>query len=101
MMKIFLSQPMNGMSEKEIMNEREIASEVARDTHKGKEVEILNTFISDAYEEKHAGLKYLAESIRMLDEADEIWMLPGWEDARGCRIERACAEEYGIPVREY
>ena len=101
MIKIFLSQPMNGISEEEIMKGREIASEVIRNTHKGKEVEILNTFISEAYEEKHAGLKYLAESIRMLDEADEIWMMPGWERARGCRIERACAEAYGIPVREY
>ena len=99
MIKVFLSQPMNGRSEEEIAVERTAVSKAIRNTHKGEDVEIIDTFISEAHDEKHPGLLYLAESIRMLDEADEIWMLSGWENARGCRIERACAEAYGIPVK--
>ena len=101
MIKVFLSQPMNGKTDEDIAIERNIAIKEIRNMHKDEKVWILDTFISEAYDEKHPGLKYLAESIRMLDEADEIWMLPGWENARGCRIERACAEAYGIPVKEY
>ena len=25
---------------------------------------------------------------------------PGWQNARGCRIEHQCATDYGIPVME-
>jgi hypothetical protein len=100
-MKIFLSQPMNGRSEEELKKEREEVSSTIRDIYKDIDVEIINTFISESYDEKHFGLKYLAESIRLLDEADEIWMLPGWENARGCKIELACAKSYDIPVKWY
>ena len=39
-------------------------------------------------------------NIEFLAKADVAVFAPGWEYARGCRIERQCAEEYGIPVME-
>lgn len=38
----------------------------------------------------------LAKAIDVLAEADIVYFCPDWEDARGCKIERQCAVEYGI-----
>lgn len=45
-------------------------------------------------------LDYLARSIEFLAKADVAIFAPGWQNARGCRIEHQCAEDYGIPVME-
>ena len=42
------------------------------------------------------GLKYLAKSLELLADADVAYFAPGWDKARGCRIENECAIEYGI-----
>lgn len=32
--------------------------------------------------------------------ADALYLAPGWQDARGCRIEKAVATEFSIPIIE-
>ena len=46
-----------------------------------------------AYQDRIASLQLLAK-------ADIAYFAPGWEDARGCKIENTCAKEYGIQVIE-
>jgi nucleoside 2-deoxyribosyltransferase len=41
---------------------------------------------------------YMKEAIKMLMEADSIYMLDGWEGSRGARIEHLLAQELNIPV---
>jgi len=41
-------------------------------------------------------LHYLAKSLEYLAEADIAYFVPGWENARGCKLEHQCAVEYGI-----
>ena len=45
------------------------------------------------YEE---GMKLCLELLKM---CDELWLCPGWEQSRGCRIEKETAEQCGIPIR--
>ena len=96
MAKVFISQPMKGKTDQEILEERANAFSLIKSSHSG--YELIDTFIDDDLDEKHEGLKYLAKSIEMLDEAVGVWMLKGWEEARGCRIEHECAKAYCIPV---
>lgn len=96
MAKVFISQPMNGKTDQEILTEREQAFAIIKKNHPG--YELIDTFINEELSENHAGLKYLAKSIEMLDDAVGVWFLKGWENARGCRIEHECAEAYGIPI---
>lgn len=96
MAKVFISMPMKGKTEQEILEERANAFSVIRENHPG--YELIDTFIDEALDEKHCGLKYLAKSLEMLDEATGAWFLKGWENARGCRIEHECAKAYGIPI---
>lgn len=95
-MNVFISMPMNGKSDEEILIERADAYALIKNAL--PDAELIDTFIDEQLVEKHGGLKYLAKSIEMLDEADAVWMLKGWENARGCKIEHDCAKAYGIPV---
>ena len=95
-MKVFISQPMNGKTEEEILAERADAFALIKSLI--PDAELIDTFIGDQIAENHSGLKYLAKSIEMLDEAEDIWMMPGWKAARGCRIEHDCAKAYSIPI---
>ena len=95
--KIFISQPMRGKTNEQIAEERIKAIE-----HVGKffdtyDIEILDTFFADKFGNAPA-LYYLGESILQLSEADFAYFAPGWEDARGCVIERMCCEMYEIPI---
>lgn len=93
--KVFISQPMAGKTREQIITERiQALEEVTRIL--GTDVEIIDTVLNlgkDALP-----LEYLGESIKLLARADAIYMMDGWENARGCRIEHECAEAYGIPV---
>lgn len=95
-MKVFISQPMKGKSDEQILADRADAYALIRSVC--PDAELIDTFIDENLSEKHGGLRYLSKSIDMLDEADAVWMLKGWEDARGCKIEHDCAIAYGIPV---
>lgn len=45
-------------------------------------------------------LEYLGESIKYLSQADLAVFCPGWETARGCRVEHMCCQEYGVHIVE-
>lgn len=42
--------------------------------------------------------QYMAIAVAMLQQADMICMLPGWETSRGASAEKAYAESVGMPV---
>lgn len=94
---IFISQPMNGRTDDEIMTERNRAIEFAR--NKFGDVDALETFFDD-FGPAAKPLDYLARSIEYLAKADVAIFAPHWQDARGCRIEHQCAVDYGIPMME-
>jgi hypothetical protein len=93
MKKLFISQPMNGKTNEEILRERKEAINIAKDIV--GEVEVLETFF-DGFGSDKKPLHYLAKSLECLAEADVAYFVPGWENARGCKIEHQCAVEYGI-----
>ena len=82
--KIFISQPMNGRTDEQVLQERKALIHWAK---------------------KKLGpaakpLDYLARSIEFLAKADVAVFAPSWQDARGCRIEHQCAADYGISIME-
>lgn len=94
---IFISQPMGGRSDDEINAERRRVIELARQQF--GDVDVLETFFSN-FGPAAKPLDYLARSIEFLAKADVAIFAPGWQAARGCRIEHQCALEYGILVME-
>ena len=102
-MKVFISIPMAGKTEQQIKDEMaEIRKDAcARLDKSPDEVEFLDSFFEDYKPEGgNISLKFLAKSIMCLADADCIYMAPGWNTARVCRIEHTCASEYGLQVIE-
>lgn len=98
MKKLFVSQPMNGKSSDEILKERKYLIAMA-ETYPGETLEVLDTFFEDAPADAKP-LWYLGESLKYLASADLAVFARDWACERGCRIEHASAEEYGIPMME-
>lgn len=103
--KLFISQPMRGLSEEEILRERE---EIKRNVKSkieefmGEPVEVIDSYFQDYPGEscKSIPIWYLGKSIKLLSEADIVYFGGDWRNARGCRIEHKVAEEYGIQIIE-
>lgn len=94
MKKLFISQPMKGKSDEEILIEREKAITKAQEMV-GEPVEVLDSFFQNAPADARP-LWFLGKSLELLSIADVAYFADGWKDARGCRIEHECAVEYGI-----
>lgn len=92
-----ISQPMAGLTDEEIEKTRNNA--IAFLESEGYEV--INTKFTDEYykeNRKNKALMYLAKSLDNMTRVDAVLFCPGWEDARGCRIEHQAAEDYGIQI---
>ena len=95
-MKVFISQPMNGRTEDEILNERE---EICKTFNITKD-ELIDSYEKDFGQFKNynrINVGYLGDSIRLLGYSDLVIFAPYYDRARGCRIEHMVCEEYGIP----
>jgi hypothetical protein len=93
MMKAMISQPMRGKTGKQIRSERQEAVKFLE----ARGYEAVNTVFPDFEPAGSAPLKYLAKSIEAIADVDLVYFINGWKTARGCRIERQCCEDYGIP----
>ncbi len=96
MKKIFISQPMNGLSNEEIKRNRSNAILKLPKFMNGESFEIIDSFFENAPHDA-TPLWYLSQSLELLSTADYAYFLEGWDTARGCKIENACAQEYNIP----
>lgn len=96
MKKLFISQPMRGKTDEEILKERAEIIEHAK-WITGEDLEVLDTFIQDAPADANP-LWYLAKSLEFLSMADCAIFAPHWAEFRGCNIEHLCAIEYGIQI---
>ena len=98
MKKLFISQPMRGKSDADILAERRRAIESAKEKL-GEPVEVIDSFFQESPADAKP-LWFLGKSLELLSGADIAYFVKGWQTARGCRIENTCAIEYGIPVIE-
>ncbi len=96
MKKLFISQPMKGKTDEEILAAREKAIRSAEEKL-GEPVEVIDSFFQSAPADARP-LWFLGKSLELLAKADVAYFANGWEDARGCRIENTCAIEYGIDL---
>ena len=94
MKKLFISQPMKGKTDEEILAVREKAIKAAEKLI-GEPVEVIDSFFQSAPVDAKP-LWFLGKSLELLSTADVAYFAPGWNDFRGCKIEHTCAVEYNI-----
>lgn len=106
---IFISQPMTGKSEEEILatRQKEIDKIHQRFDADGVEINIIASYIDDAtrkHFKEHVSddinwdIFWLSQSLERLAMADIIWLCDGWEYSNGCNIELECATRYGVGI---
>ena len=106
---IFISQPMTGKSEGEILATRQKAIDKIHQlaSKDGEQVNIIDSYIDDATRNEFQGrmgdatnwdIFWLSQSLQKLALADTIWLCDGWEHSKGCKIELSCAMQYGLDV---
>jgi hypothetical protein len=103
MNKIMISQPMNGLTEKQILETRNKFLEFAEKEN----FEIVNTYFKDEWfakiELKSIGVNkvpiyYLAKSLEKMALCNAVIFAKGWENARGCQIQHEVALQYGLDI---
>jgi len=94
-MKIFVSQPMSGLSENEIMETRKRVVDLLKKKFPGRNIDVIDQYHQDIPKDAHP-LKYLGSDIAMMADADIIVFAEGYIKSRGCYIERQVANTYGL-----
>lgn len=102
MIKLFVSQPMNGKTDADILNERNLVIASATFRIQKRElnppdIEVIDSFFQGAPHDAKP-LWYLGESLKKLAEADVAIFAKNWQKSRGCKIEHEAAVAYGIEV---
>ena len=106
---IFISQPMTGKSEEEILATRQKEIEKIHQFFDadGVEINIIASYIDDAtrkHFQKYTSddinwdIFWLSQSLERLAMADTIWLCDGWEYSKGCNVELECAIQYGLDI---
>ena len=106
---VFISQPMTGKSEEEILATRQEAIDKIHQlvNKDGEQVNIIDSYIDDATRNEFQGrmgdainwdIYWLSQSLQKLALADTIWLCDGWGHSKGCKIELECALKYGLDI---
>lgn len=99
-MKVFISVPMRGRTDQEIAGAITIAkSKLAKMAEENNEViEYVDNFVSmpQNTDIKNPSMYCLGGAIQKMSKCDTIYFCPGWQEARGCVIERHVAVLYGL-----
>jgi hypothetical protein len=97
-MKVFISQPMAGRSDEEIIEERKMVKDYLDHSlvavYEGRdEVALIDSFFKGT---EDPPLMCLGKALCLMAGADLAVFAPGWEKAKGCVIEHDCCRVYGI-----
>lgn len=94
---VFISQPMNGLTDDEIVNSRIRVTNYIVNKYIDKDVYIIPSYITeDVPCESNQELHNFARSIDLMSDADIVFFVKGYEKSRGCMLEHAIASAYGL-----
>lgn len=94
MKKVFISCPMRGLTDEEIK-----ARMLGLKRKLADNMPVTLTFLDSFFGDYDGNaVQFLGKSIELLGRADIALFATGYEEARGCVIEHAVAEAYGISI---
>ena len=97
--KLFISQPMRDKTNKQIELERIRAINTAKsklNINGDDKIEVIQSFFKDAPHDAKP-LWFLGKSFELLQTADVVFFVKGWNEYRGCKMENKAAHEYLEP----
>lgn len=103
---LFISQPMSGLTNDEILKVREKATQFISDKYPQNDVLVLPSYKEQPDNTYNAAsaVDLLGNAISLMAKANVIYFVPGWQKSRGCQIENEVArrwlEETGVELIE-
>lgn len=98
-MKIYISIPITGLDyETQKAKADKYAQRIYELGHDYFNPFSVAAFISAEHGTKEETAYYMGEDIKNLLLCDAVYMAKGWENSKGCNVEKFVAETYGIPV---
>ena len=106
---LFISQPMSGLSEEEILKNRQDAIKFIQDKFPEYNIVAIDSFkpAPDQGEQdfnQKTAVAMLGEALTKLALADIVYFIPGWKKSKGCQIENEVArrwlEDTGVTIIE-
>ncbi len=101
MRRLFVSQPMRGKTQEEIIEQRDKAVKELS-SRLNEEFEVVDSYFTEdePKDVKNSGIYWLGKSLELLSECDLVLFIGDWWNYRGCQIERQVCENYGVEIRE-
>lgn len=103
---LFISQPMSGLTNDEILNVRKKATQFISDKYPDNEILVLPSYKEQPDNTYNAtsAVNLLGNAISLMAKANVIYFVPGWQKSKGCQIENEVArrwlEETGVELIE-
>lgn len=103
---LFISQPMSGRTNEEILDVRDKATQFISDKYPDNDVLVLPSYKeqTDNTYDAASAVDLLGNAISLMARANVIYFVPGWQKSRGCQIENEIArrwlEETGVELIE-
>lgn len=101
MRRLFVSQPMRGKTQDEIIEARDKAVKKLS-LILDEEFEVVDSYFTEdePKDVKNSGMYWLGKSLELLSKCDLALFIGDWWEYRGCRIEREVGRTYGIEMLE-
>ena len=103
--RVFISQPMKGLSNKTILELREKYKQDVINIFPDDEIEFIDSIVeivakdtSDTSQIRAMSVACLGRSISLMATADVAYFADGWRNSNGCMTEYNICTHYGIPV---
>ena len=109
MKKLFVSIPMTGVEDSVVSRFQDVLEKITFFNPEFSEYEIVppvdidkcfdkNGLTEESYE--HDTAWYVGRDVELVMHCDAIYSCKGWENSKGCRVERFAAEMYGLKLFE-
>lgn len=100
--KVFISLPMKGKSKENILATIEKVKQILISEYPDFEISIIDSFDSSMHTKENqdndfVAIELLSKSLSKMSNADIVYFVKGWNEARGCQIENEVARRYLEP----
>jgi len=96
MMRVFISQPMHGLTNEEILQRREELIQLLHKWFQPEPIEVIDSYTKPENIVNGGRIVMLGHSIQMLSQADVVLFARGWADSPGCIVEHTVCKQYNI-----
>lgn len=95
-MKVFISQPMAGLPDEQILERRNECIQKLKDWYGEDKIEPIESFEKSEEIVARGRIAMLGHSIQLMHDADIVFFASGWEKSAGCNVEHEVCEQYNI-----